>query len=264
MKKNRITETREKEKEMTLADKINIVIAVISVLSVLLALITVIEMKKDREAAYKPAILINPIECEFSWDDNEHWIDSISYNSAETIDSNEDGIFEGEINIPIKVVSEGGVDKITAVNVGVGNARDVIFEWDKDNITRLNEYLIKCSAQKTDFMRIDRSVVFSFDQGLVMTDIPGKYGLMYMISNANETYNIPIPMSYSILIREIIRTKKYDAEFPYLFLVAKYYDVLGNKNEDLFLIQIKTKFIEEKELAGGKAIFQLTPAISTP
>lgn len=266
MKKGQIKKTKDEEKTMSLADKINIAIAVISALSVLFALITVVEIKKDRKAAYKPAVLINPIECEFTWDSNgnEIWMESMAYNSAEKIEFNEDGTLEGTINIPIKAISESGLEKITTVNAGVGNARDVIFEWDENNINRLNEYLIKCNEQKKEFMYIDKSVVFTFNDGLVMTDIPGKHGLMYMVSNAGETYNIPVPMAYSILIHEIIKTKKYDEDLPYLFLSAKYYDVLGNKTEDVFLVQIKPRFIKEDEAGSGKAIFQLIPALSTP
>ena len=266
LKKGQIKKTKDEEKTMSLADKINITIAVISALSVLLALFTVGEMQKDRRAAYKPTVLINPIECEFAWDSNgnENWLESAAYNSTDKIEYKEDGTLEGTINIPIRVISESGLEKITTVNVGVGNARDVIFEWDENNVDKLNEYLIKCNERKKEFMCIDKSVVFSFDDGLVMTDIPDKYGLMYMVSNAGETYNIPVPTAYSILIHEIIKTKKYDKDMPYLFLSAKYYDVLGNKTEDVFLIQIKPKFINEDKAGSGKAIFQLIPALSTP
>ena len=97
------------------------------------------------------------------------------YNSTEKIEYNEDGTLEGTINIPIRAISESGLEKITAVNAGVGNARDVIFEWDENNINRLNEFLIKCNEQKKEFMYIDKSVVFTFNDGLVMTDIPGKH-----------------------------------------------------------------------------------------
>lgn len=264
LKKVRIKKTKDVGKTMSLADRINIAIAVISALSVLFALITVVEMKKDRKAAYKPAVLINPVECEFTWDSNgnENWLESMAYNSTEKIEYNEDGTFEGTINIPIRAISEGGLEKITTVNAGVGNARDIIFEWDKNNINRLNEYLIKCNEQKKEFMNIDKSVVFSFNNGLVMTDIPGKHGLMYMVSNADETYNIPIPTAYSVLVHEIIKTKNYGEDIPYLLLFAKYYDVLGNKTEDVFLIQIEPKFIKEDETGSGKAIFQLTPALA--
>ena len=97
MKKGQIKKTKDEEKTMSLADKINIAIAVISALSVLFALITVVEMKKDRKAAYKPAVLINPIECEFTWDSNgnEIWMESMAYNSTEKIEFNEDGTLEG-------------------------------------------------------------------------------------------------------------------------------------------------------------------------
>lgn len=249
---------------MSLADKINIAIAVITALAALFALITVVEMKKDRKAAYKPIVLINPIEFEFSWDKNgsEIWMDSLMYNSKEKIEHKEDRTLEATINIPFVTVFEGGLEKITTVNAGVGNARDVVFEWYEDNINKLNEYLIKCNEQKKEFMNVGKSVVFTYNNGLVMTEIPGKYGLMYMVSNASETYNIPVPTAYSILIHEIIKTQKYDEDLPYLLLFAKYYDILRNKTEDVFLVQIKPKFIKEDEAGCGKAIFQLIPALS--
>lgn len=262
MKKDQIKEVKENEKVMSLADKINIVIAVISAFSALFALIAVIEMKKDREAAYKPAILINPVEYEFSWNSNgnEDWIESMANNATETIDYNEDGTIEGTINIPIRAISEGGLEQIPIVNAGVGNARDIVFEWDENNINRLNEHFVKCNKQKREFMHINKSAVFTYDEGIVMTDIPGRHGLMYMVSNANEIYSIPLPAAYSILIHEIIKTKNYDEKIPHLVLSVKCYDVLGNENKDIFLIQIKTKLIDEDELGGGKAIFQLIPA----
>ena len=44
--------------------------------------------------------------------------------------------------------------------------------------------------------------------------------------------------------------------------MSPYNDVLKNKTEDVFLVQIKPKFFKEDETGSGKAIFQLIPALS--
>lgn len=253
---------KESERAMTLADKINIVIAVFSAIAVFFSFLTVVEMRKDRKAAYKPALLINPLEYKFSWNENgnENWIEDMSYNSTEKFDYKEDGTIEGTISVPIRAICEGGMESIAVVNIGAGNARDVVFEWDKNNINRLNEYLISCDETKKEFMSADQSVAFSLGNGIVATDVPDKYGLMYMVAEANETYDVPFPMAYSVLIHEIIKTKKYDDNLPYLVLTAKYHDILGNENMDVFLLQIKPKLVLQNETGDGSATFQLVPA----
>lgn len=249
--------------KLTISNKIDIVSAVLSFLSFLVVAFTLLEMNVERNATYKPKILLNPTQVSFSWDSegNEERTDfSESANSSYEVDEN--GNINGTVSIPVSYLSDYKAETFDVVNLGVGNARDVVFEWQEDNLSKLNEFLIECDPSKKDFLEINQSAVFDCNGSIIMTNLPTNYRIMYMLSDAQETYELMLPMSYSILIHEIIKSGPHDKELPYLLLNAKYYDVQGKEHMDVFLIRIKAMLFSSDESGAGEASYQLVPVVS--
>ena len=243
----------------------SIIAAGAAVISIIISIITVSQMIKDRNAAYRPSILINPVNYSFSWNENGSidWIDSlITNNSIENdMEVNSDGSISGTISIPVSFIGDG-VEQFTAVNVGVGSAKQVVFQWHESNIEKLYKYLIQCDATKEGFVNFDKSVVFDYNGKIVGMGLPADMSLMYMLPEATEIYEIPLPTSYYLLIQEIIKAGGRSEDIPYLLLSVTYDDIQGNEYTDIFLICTKIQLLTQTATDSGNATFQLVPLFS--
>ena len=248
---------------MSIADKINIVMAILTLLSVVGVFFTIHEMRKDRDAAYKPAILMNPTEFEISWneDGEEEWFISLPGEGESSVDVDEHGEMIGTIKIPMTIFRENGLETFSVVNIGVGAARDIVFEWDENNVQNLKEYLIERDSSKADFCLEGQSVVFSIGDRIVMTDKPQGNRLMYMLPNAEETYILALPTAYSVLVHEIVKNAEIGENLPHLVLYVDYTDVQGKNMQDAFCIWIQRTFYEANPDGSGFATYQLVPQL---
>lgn len=255
-KENTHTDFKEKWKKIKLSDKINLFLAICTVISLVLVTLTLLEMIKDRNTAYKPAIAINPIEQSFTWNTTGEETGLISLDEEQvTSKKDEEKNSAGE-------ASFNGLEKISILNIGVGTAKDVVFEWHSSNIDRLNEYLLECDPSKTDFLVKKERVVFNYNEKKISTGLPTKMRLMYMLPEAQEEYTLSIPIVYSRLIHEIIKTGKHHNEIPYLILSVTYYDIQNKKHIDVFLINVDLLMSQHEETGAGSAVYMLVPTIS--
>lgn len=154
------------------------------------------------------------------------------------------------------------MESFTAVNIGVGAARDVCFEWDAKNLLLLSDYLTACNPSKSDFCTFGESATFSFDERLIVTDIAHSTRLMYMLPDATETYTLPLPAAYSILIHEIMKCPVLPKNL-HIILYAEYFDIQGKHSRDTVDIAINRIYYESKLDGSGAATYQLTPTLLT-
>ena len=246
------------KKEITYNDIINTIVAIIALCSLICTMCTVREMRKDREMAYMPEILLNPTEYSFSWDEYGHeaWYDLEKGNTETYYD---DDTINALLSIPMKLFIDTYLESFSIVNTGVGTARDISLTWDKGNTQRLFEYLVEQNPEKTHFCQIGQSVSFEYEEGLVLTGLETDQVLQYALPNAAETYTFSLPTQYSILIHEIIKCNNYGDDFPNLFLRLTYSDISGNKKDFLINIHVKKLLFEESETGAGSATYQLIP-----
>lgn len=249
---------------ISISDKIQIVMAIFAFLSLIGVLLTLKEMQAERNAAYNPTILMNAADFSISWDSNgqEEWLASLPDTSNSSYEVNNDGSITGTISMPVNIFPNNGLESFTAINLGVGAAKDIYFEWDQNNLSRLSEYLTECNPSKSDFCTFGESVVFSFDKGLVVTDIDSSIRLMYMLPNAAETYTLPLPTAYSILIHEIMKCSTLPKDM-YIVLYAEYTDIQNNSMKDAFYVVLSRTGYESAEDNSGSAMYQLTPTLLT-
>ena len=233
-----------------------------AIITAIVAIITVHEMQADRNAAHQPLILMNPVEYNISWDQDGHGEWLLEHTDADEgvtdIKKNEDGSYSAKIGLSFNILYDG-FEQFSAVNAGVGIAHDIVFTWSSDNIIQLNDYLIRFDKTKEGFAKVGKSIVFDYEDRSVMTDVPSDVALMYMLPNADETYMLPLPQAYYILLHEIIQTHSYDSEIPELWLTVEYYDIQGNKYISPIIVQPKVTYFYEDNTGAGTASFQLIP-----
>lgn len=245
-----------------ISDYINITIAFLTFLSVVGVFLTLVEMRKDRDAAYKPSILMNPKNFEITWNSNgeEPWAEEFSSaNSPEhSYTTQLDGTVNGTIKLPITLFTRGELESFAVVNIGVGSAKQLTFSWDETNIESLTEYLVEYNPNKKNFCSLGKSFSCSINHCIYITDLPEDSALMYMLPESSQTYTLPLPVSYSILIHEIIKSNMGSVS-PRIVLKVTYSDIQDKQSEDFFLISIvRTSYTSNKD-GSGSATYQLVP-----
>jgi len=252
----------QKEFPFPLSDIIQMVMAFMAFLSFIGVLLTLNEMRKDRDAAYKPSVLMNAADFQITWNTSgeENWVSSLPNESDSSYEISEDGSITGTYSLPVNIFPNGKLESLTAVNIGVGTARDVCFEWDGNNLLLLSDYLTECNPSKSGFCAFGKSVAFSFDERLIVTDLAHSTRLMYMLPDATETYTLSLPMAYSILIHEIMKCPALP-ENLHIILYAEYFDIQGKHSMDTIDIAINRIYYESKLDGSGTASYQLTPTL---
>lgn len=257
--------------KLSKSEKISIVLAVITLCSVLVSAWSVCEGIKDRALAYKPDILINPIELSFSWDQdgNESWLDSDEDSSAEKVSENETTSKTFNTKIRLQPIKDAFSMSLPISNIGVGSAKNVVFTWDSENTRRLADWLINCDDSKEGFCTIGSgSIVFGYGEDhLVQVDLEKELNLMYMLpaDETEESYSIPLPDQYIILLNEIIKTGRFqndeDDSYPFIFLRITCDDIRDKSvNDKYILLKVKKVHYIKKEDGSGEAVYQLIPA----
>lgn len=243
------------------SDVIQIIIAIFTLFSVILTFCTIREMRIDRIAAYKPTVLINSVDYTISWNSNneEEWLSSLPNNTNNSYIINEDGSITGGIHIPVSFFPDG-LECFSAVNIGVGAAEDIVFEWNNNNLSALSTYLSVQNPAMDEFVTFGKSAVFTYGERMIITNSNSDVRLLYMLPNAIETYALPLPTAYSILIHEIIKYPLLD-ELPRIFLAAHYYDVQGKENTSDFIITINRTSYMQNQDGSGSATYQMTPTL---
>ena len=242
-----------------------LIASIVAIFSILISIGTLTEMKIDRKVAYKPTLLFNPAQYEFSWDENgnsELFAISTPDEADTTYKYKEDGSITATLKIPVNIIGDG-IQQFSIVNVGVGTAKDITFDWNSSNLEKLNTYLIEFDPSKKSFMSSNQSCVFSSNEKIVATSFPESTTLMYMLPEASKEYQLPLPSAYYILIQEIIKSNAYNEDFPPLLLTAKYRDIQNNVYTDVFLIKVKLILREEFPSGAGSATFQLVPLLES-
>ena len=189
-------------KRISRADIISIITVALALISIFISVWTVREMIRDRNAAYSPDILMNPIEISFSWDQDgtETWLSAPDNSVDPTIIDNGDGTYTVKDQISLQAIVSEYINKYSVVNIGVGSAKNITFSWDSGNIQRLLDCLIACDPSKTDFCQVgNESITFSYSDSdhFVQVNREQTTHLMYMLpqSATDDEYSIGFPLA---------------------------------------------------------------------
>lgn len=235
--------------EVGIGDIIDSIMAFFTLISLILLWYSIVEMKRDRDAAYRPSLLMNPIEYTITWNDKgeEEWLSSSKPQKEGSVNILEDGKVHVSLEIPVILFREDGLETISIVNVGVGAAKNIVFRWNRNNIDSLQKQLLEIDSSRKDFCSVDKNITFTINKHIVAADMPKDYRLMYMLADAKQTYTIPIPTSYTILIHEIFKAAKEKEKdtIAHFTLEIEYTDVQGKRFSDTCFIFAKKVFSKD-------------------
>ena len=95
--------------EVGIGDIIDSIMAFFTLISLLLLWYSIVEMKRDRDAAYRPSLLMNPIEYTITWNDKgeEEWLSSSKPQKEGSVNILEDGKVHVSLEIPVILNSDG-------------------------------------------------------------------------------------------------------------------------------------------------------------
>lgn len=205
---NKIVSFRHIVESAAFSNLVNFSVAILTLISVLGVFMTLKEMQVERNAAYAPDILINPVGVASNWS----FLPEDDYDPLTYSDENVD---------------------LTVINAGVGIAEYVKFEWDESNVERLAEELNKTSSELANSYTLNdylqRNRWFSDSE---------ESSLTYILPDGQQEYLLRVPFQYLHIIREIVKEQNSSIlennHFPELKLNVTYYDVQGIKFEKIF------------------------------
>lgn len=249
----------------TLSDWIQIVIAVITLLSVFYVRKTLIEMQNARDAAYHPCIVLNPREEKAEWDSDGVllWLKEQTRPIENSYEEDENGQVHGHMKIPMTAFNPSSFFKYSAVNIGVGAATEISFEWVDFNSQKLNDYLCSQNSKYQGFFTYgEKSDVFECNDNLFLLDKERTYSLMYMEPEARDTYELYFPAQYSVLTGMILKEYERDTEpLPFLLLNIKFKDIQNKSFQEIIAISFT---IIEKNIqpdGSGSVTYQYNPQL---
>ena len=139
---------------------------------------------------------MNAADFQISWDANgeENWLLSLPQKSDGNYEVNEDGSIIGTFSLPVNIFPNGELESFTAVNIGIGTARDICFEWDQNNLLFLTDYLSVCNPMAYSILIHEIVKCASLPENLYIvlyveySDIQGKRSRDTIYISINRTY----------------------------------------------------------------------------
>lgn len=205
---------------------------ILTFISVLLVWATLLEMKQQRESTYKPAIAVKS-ENEFvimQQDKNsDFYLVGFDHNAVEGI-----GYKTYGFTIPYLY--------FTVENIGMGAARNIVFEWQQDIYNRYAE-CIKESGRYKDLKVIedgDLKIISSQDEVIFRTNWPTRFEIPYINTNEKED---KVKIDAGILGYLMGIGVNAVNELPTLELNISYEDLYGKKYTTVANINVISTFI---------------------
>lgn len=191
----------------------NMISSLISVVMAVITFLTLLEMKSDRDAAYRPDLSFADTTMAIVWDDDGKPTDP-KPEKAEYI-----------------VGYAGGEDRINAAvplhlyNIGVGTAKDVTLRWNQEeNLEAFRSCFDTCGGIEMDTCDTCGEV-FGTVHGLPPEII--RYD--FMLNSADVCNTIYFPELYLDLLTCYAGQASLSSSCPVLSLTAEYSDVQGTK-----------------------------------
>lgn len=207
-----------KEKPSAFERRTKVIEIVISVISIVFVLFTLFEMKAERDAAYRPEIVIEDPFIALSWDDNGLPVE------------NEDAERMLSYYVDESKASVNHFPQISIYNIGVGTARDVTIKWDKTNLDSFIAFFQNNSAVN---VKIDGGLLVIDKNGHTKgTGLPTTEKIEYLLNSSSDYSSIYIPFVYYELLSEaLLNSPDAPLLIPQIGLTINYMDIQGQKYE---------------------------------
>ena len=194
---------------------------VATMVSTILVLLTLYEMKTQRNNAYKPAIIFETVTYSNTWEEYEDNSKRDPYISSFITDD----VNPTSIKIPVK-------------NIGVGVAKNISFSITDECFSVWNDLYNSQVMIEQNFPELDK--YFPETEYSYTNDEYIFYPKVFLLPNAEETFDFIIPSFYLKTIRTLTTTfnpRKYTG-LPNLEVHVSYQDVQGIKYDKTIYLDI--------------------------
>lgn len=212
-----------------------------SVVSAIIVVLTLNEMQIQRNNAYMPDVVFEPVTVNVSWGDPAELDDSIS-RTGDVPETN-----PTLVRIPVR-------------NIGVGVAKKLTFTIDADNyfswISEFNEL-----NPDTPYTYKQNGDLLIISNGSLHNEFNATYHneKTFLLPNAEETYEITLPIQYTKLLHHFYETQRGQ---PFtvsdLEINVSFEDVQGIKYDKVISLTIQPSFSFCDANGNGLAAYEIS------
>ena len=191
---------------------------ILTLFSVGISFWTLIEMREQRAATYRPDIVFSEVEYELSWDLSNDF-------SKLKIDVLDEGM-------PLE--KQSIVERSKLTNIGAGAAKDITFSWDDNNIYEYAKKINQSESLKLNYLAPKMIELIFKDQSYITGEGDSTFKYLLPIYNEKETENsfIFFPMYYKHMIAMYVAISLEqntfgNRQFPALKGLLTYTDIQG-------------------------------------
>ena len=189
----------------------DVVGTLVALFAAFISLVTLFEMQEQRNNAYMPTIVFESIEVETELEDSE-----------------------------IKDIYDG--IRFTTRNIGVGVAKKITFEVDSSNYIRWIELYNELNPEHPYFYEISNNRLnVSRDGKAIGFSANYKNEKLFLLPNAEESYEFELPGQYKMLLHEIYTySNEWMIEIPDIVIEVSYFDVQNVPYREKINLSVET------------------------
>ena len=183
----------------------------VALVAAVISLVTLFEMKIQRNNAYMPTIVFESVEVK-----------------TDLTNSEQEGIYNGI--------------KLSTRNIGVGVAKKITFELDSSNYIRWLKLYNDLNPENPYHYEMNHGVVtISMGGKVVNFAADYKSEKLFLLPNAEESYEFMLPAHYKILLHEIYKNANTGLiDIPDLEIKVAYSDVQNVMYEETVRLSVNT------------------------
>lgn len=225
---------------------INLIVVVLTFISVILVWVTLLEMKQQRESAYKPVIAIgneNRFVIKRDGLKSDFYLLGIDFNAVEG-----SGYKSYGFTIPYLY--------FTVENIGLGAATNLKFEWSQDICSKFIDYIESMRFYK-DLKVIedgDLKIISSQNEIIFETNWPTYFEITYINSSEKEELK---EIDAGILGYLIGLSMLNSEKMPNLQLKISYEDIYGKSYTAVAEINVHSSYLRKDNGAESYATFDI-------
>ena len=201
---------------------------VVALFAAVVSLVTLVEMKIQRNNAYMPTIVFESVEVETDLNDSKP-------------KNMNDGI------------------RFTTRNIGVGVAKKITFEVDSSNYIRWLELYNELNPEHPYLYEINNKMLnVSRDGNAIGFSANYKNEKLFLLPNAEESYEFILPVQYKMLLHEIYTYSNVGMlEIPDIEIEVSYFDVQNVLYKETIHLSVETIFFMNNGENEKSVIYQI-------
>ena len=241
MLERKIEWIKRKIASLSLKETIAMLTNLATIISVIIVLLTLREMQIQRNNAYRPDIVFESVSVHFIWGQHDKYFSSVHGCLSNPFAKGDFNPYY--LQIPLK-------------NIGVGVAKNITYSIDASSFIELLDYLNGISDENNyTYDEMDDGSLFLRNgqwQRMVSSTLNSK--VLYLLPNAEETYDFYIPEVYLELLKNIyLSCGDEPHNIPAIKINLSFEDVQGVRYTNTVFLTIGTYFYWEDADGNGSS-----------